>query len=367
MTIQTRRTLFYSLIAVFLIAGAGLIFYSSGWRLDLETLSVNQLGGLFIEVAAPDVKIQVGKNIFHPETGFFKYSSLITDLFPKIYAISVTKDGYQPWTKELAVRPSLITKVYPVILIPKEPARELIFKNVLDFWAGPKYLAFRGSSSQLYINNLPTLGREVVSWSANGNEAITFSPITKNYYLIDLSKENTALNLSLLFHNSKNAKLLEAKFYPGDARKLILTGSNGLYVFDINKLGLTALTDEKVKNLFPGKLSPDGIKLASLNRESGNKIKIAFLENEEEFGKKKGETIIISAETDEAPLSFDWDKTSSYLFIQYGDKLYFSDIDDRSKINLQLVSEKVDKYQYQPANDSLYILSAGLVYKIDLK
>lgn len=367
MTIKTRRFIFYSLIAVFLVAGAILIFYSNGWRLDLETLSVNRLGGIFIEVAAPDVEIRIGKNVFQPKTGFFKYSSLITNLFPKTYTLSVTKNGYQPWKKELAVKPSLVTKVYPVILLPKNPNRELVLKDVLDFWVGPKYNAVSKSSSQLYINDLPALGREVVSWSANGNEAITFSPATKNYYLIDISKENTALNLSLILHNSKNAKLLEAKFYPKDARKLILTASNGLYVFDIGKLSLTALTDEKVQNLFPGKLSPDGLKLASLSRENGDKIKISFLETAEEFGKSKNETAILNTEFTETPRNFDWDKTSSYLFIQYGDKVYFSDIDDRSSLNMQLVSEKVDKYQYQPENDSLFILSAGLVYKLDLK
>jgi hypothetical protein len=366
MTIQTRRFIFYSLIVIFFIAGTALIFYSAGWRLDFKTISISKLGGLFIEVAAPDVKIQVGKKVFQPITGFFKYSSLITDLFPKTYTISITKDGYQPWKKELAVQPSLITKVYPVILLPKNPKRELILKGIEDFWVGPKYTAVI-KSGQLYINDLPAIGREITAWSANGNKALTFSIATKNYYLVDIPNDNTALNLSLIFRNYKNAKLLDAKFYPKDEHKLILTGTNGLYIFDTSKLSLTALTDEKFQNLFPGKLSPDKLKLASLSQEAGDKIKITFLENQEEFGKAKNEITILDTGFTEMPKNFDWDKTSSYLFIQYGDKLYFSDIDDRSAFNIQLVSKKVDKYQYQPSTDSLYVLSAGSVYKVDLK
>lgn len=369
MLLKTRRVIFYSLIAVFCVSGTGLIFYSNGWRLDLETFRVNQLGGLFIEVAAPDVKIQVGKNNFNPETGFFRYSSLITDLFPKTYAVSVSKDGYQLWKKELAVKPSLITKVYPVILIPQNPKQELVLKNMEDFWVGPKHWAIV-QASRLLIDGSPALGREIVSWSASGNKAITFSPATKNYYLVDIAKNNTALNLAYLLRNYKNEKLIDARFYPQEDHRLILTSSGGLYALDAVRLTISSMTDEKAQSLFKGKLSPDGEKLAFLDVKSGNKIKVIFLETSEEFGKAKGESVILETGFSEAPQNFDWDQTSSYLFIQYGNTLYFSDIDERSPLNLQLVSDKVRKYQYQLAADSLYILStspAGLVYKLDLK
>ena len=144
MTLKTRRVFFYSLILVFLFAGAGLVFYSNGWRIDWETMEISQSGGLFIETASSHYTVKIGKKNYAPNSGLLYSGALTTHLFPKTYRVEVTRENYESWKKELSVEPSLVTKTYPVILMPRSPKEELIASNV-------------SAHMEIYVINLKSL------------------------------------------------------------------------------------------------------------------------------------------------------------------------------------------------------------------
>ena len=101
MTPQIRRLIFYILIVIFFILTFFIIPYSNGWHFDFDTFKFVKLGGLYLNVEPTEAKIQVDKLNFEIKSGFMKSGILIANLFPKTYYVSIQKDGYQSWNKNL--------------------------------------------------------------------------------------------------------------------------------------------------------------------------------------------------------------------------------------------------------------------------
>lgn len=241
MTLQTRRIIFYSLVFSFIIIGITAIFYSNGWRFNLETFTINKLGGIFFESVPSYAMVSIGKTNLNLKQNFLYSSLLVANLFPKSYTVKITKEGYQEWTKNLEVNPSLVSEAPAVILLPEKPSViGPIFNGVKDFWIDEKNeegLAILKQNGFLEINSHPIVGETVVDWSADGK-----SLITKNkrfYFLIDLNKTDEALNLSLAFQNLKsksNTKKIDSitqiQFLPPKKNKFLITTGQGLYLLD---------------------------------------------------------------------------------------------------------------------------------------
>ena len=247
MTLKTRRILFYALTVIFIIFGTVVVFYSNGWRLDLETLTIDKLGGLFFEITPRDATITIDKNQFEFKSGFLRSGTLIANLFPKNYTVKVTKSGYQSWIKELEVKPSLVTEVPPVILLPdKQDLGEVLTDNINNFWIGPKhYIA--GKENRLEFKLQKLLGNNVVNWSESGDSVITKN--NSSFFLTNLGNQGSALNLSLSFGNLWQQKFPDQKlemiktvlFYPAAENKFIVPTGNGLYLLDTEKFSLSRL------------------------------------------------------------------------------------------------------------------------------
>lgn len=242
MTLKTRRILFYSLAVLFISAGTAAIFYSNGWRFDVETFEINKLGAMYFESIPRDAAIAIDKNSFIFRPGILKSGTLVANLFPKTYAVKITKEGYQSWIKEIEVLPSLVTEIPPVILLPENQELGKPFaENIEDFWIGPKHLILY-RNGQLEFNGQRILGKSVIRWSKSGDLVITKSD--NSYFLTDLLKPSGALNISLVFsnlagkHGIKANSVSDIFFDTTDDKKLIINSKNGLYLVDTAKLNI---------------------------------------------------------------------------------------------------------------------------------
>jgi len=248
MTIKTRRVLFYGLAMLFVVVGTSVIFYSSGWRFDFETLTINRLGALFFEIQPDHATIAIEKTPYQFNPGLLKSGLLIANLFPKTYTVKVTKEGYQPWTKELPVRPSLVTEVSPILLLPEKiDLGTPIVKNVSDFWVGPKYLAVKKEDGGLYLNNEEKIvGSRIVQWSKNGNAAVT--ALNSQYFYINLEKPGSALNINLIFESlrdtSDQSPIQRIYFDIFDENNLMLITYQKWYQLNVKKQSLTIIYEK---------------------------------------------------------------------------------------------------------------------------
>lgn len=403
MTLRKRWVIFYLLALVFLISGAGLLSYSNGWRLDLETLKVSKTGGLFVETGTADTKIKVGKKAVLSANSLLSKGTFISGLFPKTYAIEASKDGYQSWNKTLEIKPELVTKTLPIVLVPQKPDQKLIAKNIINFWAGPNQnLAWLDEVGRLFINKKLTPGNQILNWSNNGGGALIFDNINEFYYAINLAG-GTALRLDLPTKSLQNEEPIQARMDPLDKGGIVFKTSAGIYTFDVSGLELTKIFKQPASNLyvFNGdliwlgqkqiyslhrsvdsqlvkdvlfseltkdknakfELSPDKEKLI-VKREGAEEMTVYFLKDNEALNKKAGDFVKIRYLSDVLS-GFGWHKDSAYLFAQYPSGLYFGEIDNRDSINLQLIANSLEKFQYDADNNLLYVLTAGSLYKID--
>ncbi|MBI3046514.1 MAG: hypothetical protein HYY86_03215 [Candidatus Harrisonbacteria bacterium] len=425
MTLKTRRILFYALAAVFPLIGATAIFYSNGWRFDPTTLTITRLGGIFFENLPAGATVKLGKKELNFEPGLLKSGLLISDLFPKIYTAEISKTGYQTWIKEIAVAPSLVTEIPPVVLLPEKLQLGAAIKTgVKNFWTSPNYLVIQKNDRTLEVNGQKIIGTEITGWSTDQEAIITRTGGT--YFLTDLRRPASALNLNLTFSNGKIKKI---QFHPQNNNQFIIQTEKGLYLlntealtssqiakgdimdflgranqiifaqksklvfYDLNskqqeviplneKIGLIAnLIASPLEELIVAETADRHLYLAdqksvSLLADNGtnpqfspNGKLISFITSYKELVIYGGQppkfiTLLIGASDENAVT---WHKNSHYLFIKYASDLYLLEGNDAPPINLQIIGSEIKKYQYLPEKNSVYLLKEGSLYSFDLQ
>lgn len=252
MTRRFRRILFYTMIVFFFLIAGSAIFYSNGWRFDLETFTVSKLGGIYFERIPDGSTLSIEKTDMRFNPSFFNSSVLIANLFPKTYTARATKDGFQTWLKQISVQPSLVTEIDPILMLPEKTASTTrIAGNIRNFWAGPKYLITQNSAGSLIFKTTRLSGADVMAWSGDGQAVITSG--NGRYFLISLNNPDSAISLNPAFSNSlKTAGIRDSShaktyaFQPDDASSLIVQTENGLYLFDAGQLTAMPIASEPV-------------------------------------------------------------------------------------------------------------------------
>lgn len=124
MTRKSRRVLFYAFVVIFILATPPTILYTMGYFFDWQNYVLVQTGGIYLKSAPSGAQIYFnGKNLSTTP-------QLISHLKPGRYEITVSKDGFRPWRKNLEVLPSLVSEARNITLFPMQIKPELIAQNV---------------------------------------------------------------------------------------------------------------------------------------------------------------------------------------------------------------------------------------------
>ncbi len=253
MTKRTRRILFYVVTLSFFVIAAGALFYSNGWRFDLETLTINQLGGIYFDKVPNGATLTVEKLDLQFNPSFLGSSILIANLFPKTYTAHIEKTGYQSWSKQIAVEPSLVTEIPPIIMLPTSTPAELsVASSVADFWTKGQTLITQTPAETLRYQGQPIPGATVAAWADDGSAVVTRN-VHGYYYFLSLTDPSNALTLDSAFQAARlSAKVTdrtlinEVAFEPNSTTKLVLRTDAGLYLFDTTALSVTRVSDTAV-------------------------------------------------------------------------------------------------------------------------
>jgi len=140
MTKKTRTILFLICLFLFILIAPSVIFYSQGYRIDINPpaggIKITQTGGLFLKIVPKQVEVFVDEKL-KKKTDFFFGSALIENLLPKKYKIQIKKEGYYPWEKNLEIKEKEVAEVKNIVLIPENPNFSILTKEVKDFWVSP--------------------------------------------------------------------------------------------------------------------------------------------------------------------------------------------------------------------------------------
>lgn len=166
MTKHRRTALWILLVLLFFVFTPSVILYSQGYRIDWKSKRVVQTGALYFKIIPTRTDILVdGKT--SKTTDFFFGSALVGNLFPGSHLVQISKEGYQPWAKQLEIREQQVTDAKNIILFPQAPEFSIGADHVKQVWETPKENTLllqknTATSWKLVLLNTETLREETI-------------------------------------------------------------------------------------------------------------------------------------------------------------------------------------------------------------
>ena len=416
MTKKTRTILFLICLFLFILIAPSIIFYSQGYRVDINSpaggIKITQTGGLFLKIVPKQVEVFVDGKL-KKKTDFFFGSALIENLLPKKYKIQIKKEGYYPWEKNLEIKEKEVAEVKNIVLIPENPNFGILTKEIKDFWFSPderKIILFEENEKSWGLK-LFDLERNVKSHLIDEKDIsrekvelfdLEFSSDSKEiflevgmeeqikHFILAIDKippvlaeseehlppfENTLTykavgqdiyHLNNLGHLFKNKEELTEKLFPVKLETeyaleifqdfVFLQESQTLYQFNPDSKSFEKFF-EPIKDL---KISPDYKKIVYF---SDYEIWILFIkETSGQPQRKAGDKLFLIRLSEQIKDCF-W-FNSNYLVFNAGGKIKIAEIDDRDRINIVDVAEFENPKIFWNKNDKkLYVLSDGNLYQ----
>jgi len=408
MTKKTRSILFLICLFLFLLIAPSVIFYSQGYRIDINSKKITQTGGLFLKIIPKQVEVFIDGKL-KKKTDFFFGSALIENLLPKKYKIQVKKEGYYLWEKNLEIREKEVTEAKNIVLIPENPNFGILTKEVKNFWFSPdekKIILFeeneKGWGLKLFdlernVKSHLIDEKDIYSKGADLLE-LEFSPDSKEiflevgteeqlkYFTLEIDKippvlteskepsssfKNTITSktigqdiyyLNNLGHFLKNEERLTEKPFPVKPETeyvleifqdfVFLREGQILYQFNPGSKSFEKFF-EPIKDL---KISPDYKKVVYF---SDYEIWILFLEKINDQPKREARDKLFLIRLSEQIKDCFW-LNSDYLIFNAANKIKIAEIDDRDRINVVYVAEfENPKIFWNQFDKKLYILSDG--------
>jgi hypothetical protein len=176
MTLRIRRIIMFTFILTFFILAPVIIFYSSGYRIDVKRVKIIKTGTLMIEAKNIKNANLYIDNKLHEE--LFDEKIFIYNLLPGEYQIRLEKEGYHQWQKEVTIDSSLTTFAKNIILFKKNLPLQLVEGNVTDFFLSPDkqkiiYVLETNEFLELYLYDINTKNNNLIYRIGSGYENIT--------------------------------------------------------------------------------------------------------------------------------------------------------------------------------------------------
>lgn len=209
MKLRTRRIILATFIVLFLISAPILIFYSAGYRFDFQKGQILKIGNLYMDGKdLRDVEIYINQRLY-PE--LFSKKIYITTLLPGRYFLTLKKDGYLDWQKEIQIEANLTTFVKNINLF-KVPRPEAILSGQFEqISLSPDnqkiaYVKSLNNYNEVYLFSLNTQEEKLIYRSGQALSLGQWAPSSKrllikdfqNYYLIEIDQQNKILRLDFL-------------------------------------------------------------------------------------------------------------------------------------------------------------------------
>ena len=424
MSFRFRRFLFYTFFLFFVITSFGIIIYAYGWRIDFGILAFKKTGGLYIETIPKDAVIEINNERFPNRSGLIKSGTLITNLLSKTYQIEISRDGYFSYHKNILVKPSLVTELINVILVPEEIKKTTVApqkikgNEIIDFSEDSRKFIVKNQNKIYYLHNLnDSLAALNINMALNEESVknAVFHPFDSKRLIIESSDLyifdpyrgkseyifKSAKNSRLAAWSAKNSIIYLLKFkidkspnyqfssfnlmtktenvvfeFPeietGEILKISVadSGNNIALIDNLGDIYILNIVDKKFQKIAHDakifSFSPDGEKIAFIDNDG--KLNVHFLENQFENNfRKAGETIGFDLENKELIENIYWHKDSHHLFIKRSDRtVFFTEIDDRLSLNQYPISGDIEDFYYDRQSGTAYFTQSMRLYKIDL-
>lgn len=281
MTIIGRRALYLSFITVFVIAGTIILFYLQGYRIDIHNKwQIERTGAIQVNSYPKNANIILNDELFKNTT-----PATILSLKPGDYQLKLSLDGFQPWSKTVAVTAAEVTLSGDITLWPNtNTGTPLKVPKLNESWLSPNnenllYVTKPTSGNELWLLNLKSGQTRLLARQANSEIiSLEWSPSSR----ILLVQEKSGSNLTWRTFNLEES--LWQDLYPptglnftamhwGEDRNLLYgTTGNELYEYNLRNQTNKLVWREKINDFRVN----DKIVFA-LTRNSGESLGLKLL------------------------------------------------------------------------------------------
>ncbi len=381
MIIKTRKKIFWVLFASFILVGGFLVMHSFGYRLNAKELEFVQTGGLYLETTPRITDIYLDGEIIKEKSGFLNSGIFLSGLIPKNYEINISKDKYFLWKKNLEIKPSLVSGLSHVVILPKEVNKDLFYEagdneKIFDFiklnndlfgleiiskenglsWQILKIIDSNGEQQELFRKRFFSSKQmgllKNLSFNNNNSQVIiSLTDLGKNkFYIWSKSDSEDLIYFNDVLVKYFPSEIKKIDFHPFNKGQFIIQSENRLAIFDLNKkevsyLSAEKLVDAKISNSHIFWVENLGL-VYSYNLISKN---TSFL-GEIEEGNLEGRISILNS------------SNSQYLAMLLNDGMLVLFSDDKVKF----ISDRVIDFKFSPDNKKLAYMMEGVDGKIDL-
>ncbi len=319
---KTRLIILLICVVLFLVVVPYIVLYSVGYRVDFENQKIVATGGIYVRVFPTGVDVSIDNGAIDT-TGYFYSSVFVQNLLPGVHHVSITKEEYYNYQKNLLVEENEVTKLENVTL----------FKKDIGFQALPDIPATATTPLQ-------TATAQFTAMSTNPADVFTL-------------KNNTIFQ--------KTAALIKnVAAYNVDGNSLLWLGTDGgLYRSDMQGQNTQTLADAPITSiplLKTAATSPDNLKIAYYN---GHELWYWLLKVEAPNQK-------VLLQTSKSTIKNVYWVNNDYLIFSDSDNIIISEIDVRGNINTITLTTAVKPQLFFDQQDKkLYIFTQNTLVVSD--
>ncbi len=357
-----RKRFFFGLCTIFVILLPVLIFYTTGYRVDLEDAEnrIMTTGGLYITTDNLDVDVYMDdEQVRRPR--LFRSAYYIQDVESGTHRVIVQQDKLHTWVKELPVDPYMVIEA-AAFNMPVQPQ----LRHVSEFTSTANESVVLASASTSSFFTVATTSSRIVF--ATTTATSTYNKNTEYEFAKNLFSTSTASSTSLVerflegvelfgFASSTDGSASTSSFLPPTKGNIRLTEREGElyaewdgsdntipYYFCVTNISTTSIKDRYgehvAEQVQEQSLSTTTPLYVDANRICRKGIKI---------DRKRQDVLFY----DFLPGS------SDLVLLQLEDGLYVSEIDDRAWQNTQQIFAGTN-FSVKVENDIIYLNQDGL-------
>ena len=212
MSRKTRFIILILCIVLFCVATPYIVLYSLGYRIDLTHKKIVGTGGIYVKAFPQGTDVTVDPKVRNT-TGLFSNYVFVQNLLPGNHTVSVTKDGYYDYKKNLVVKENEATKLENITLFKQKNDFSILGDTINNFFVAPNshtILAITNHPKTIDFIILDTENQQkqnvslnitngIVSnvvWSGDSKKALI--QINTNYFLLDTNSQTPTITLQKL-------------------------------------------------------------------------------------------------------------------------------------------------------------------------
>jgi len=262
----------YTCITIFFILLAVVLFYSFGYKYNIEEREAIQMGAIIIKSVPEDTDIYINGNLFENNntinsllTGYVK----IENLNSGAYNIKIKKDGHFDWEKNINVNSGYITELKNIVLLKNNYEKNILRDDIItnlnkkNIWVsnGKNKIIYRDENNLILFdlnakskkdeikiianfddvlfkkneNNNTDFSLDDIIWSNDDTKIIAKISESNNFfwYLINFENKNKTSDVSFIFNEISEVK---DKYNFDFNKSLFYLKNNTLYEFNCEKL-----------------------------------------------------------------------------------------------------------------------------------